>query len=65
VLTRLQREAERHHIDVGDLVRGVIESYLDDDEPTKEEILENLRQSMLDALAGRTRPADEMIEELR
>ncbi|MEP7285964.1 MAG: hypothetical protein ABI947_09370 [Chloroflexota bacterium] len=35
------------------------------EEPTKELLLEDLRQSMLDALAGRTLPAYEVIEALR
>jgi predicted transcriptional regulator len=65
VLDRLQDKAQRQHIPIHDLVREVIESYLDDDDLTKEEILENLRQGMQDALAGRTRPADEVIDELR
>lgn len=37
----------------------------DEDEPTKEEFLADFRQGTLDALAGRTRPADAVIEELR
>ena len=65
VLSRLESEAKRQQIPLNDLVREVIESYLDEDEPTKEELLADLRQSMIDALAGRTRPADEVIEELR
>ena len=66
VLTRLQNAAERQQIPLDDLVREVIESYLaEDDEPTKEELLDDLRQGMRDAVAGRTRPADEVIEELR
>jgi predicted transcriptional regulator len=64
VINRLQSEAERQHVPLNDLVRQAIESYLGG-EPTKDELLEDLRQSMLDALAGRTRPADEVIEELR
>jgi len=65
VLSRLESEAKRQQIPVNDLVREVIETYLDEDEPTKEELLADLRQSMIDAIAGRTRPADEVIEELR
>ena len=66
VLTRLQSAAERQQMPLDDLVREAIESYLnEDDEPAKEELLDDLRQSMLDAFAGRTRPADEVIEELR
>jgi predicted transcriptional regulator len=65
VLNRLQIEAKRQQIPLTDLVREVIESYLDEDEPTKEEVLADLREAMRDALAGRTLPADELIAELR
>ncbi len=65
VLSRLQSEADRQQIPLDDLVRAAIESYLNDDEPTKDEILEGLRQSMADALAGRTYPADDLIAALR
>ncbi|MHB8625854.1 MAG: hypothetical protein ACYDBJ_18695 [Aggregatilineales bacterium] len=66
ILSRLQSAAKRQQIPLGDLVREVIESYLDEEgDPTKEALLEDLRQSMHDALAERTRSADEVIEELR
>lgn len=64
VVTRLQSEAERQQIPVDDLVRAAIETYLDD-EPSKEDLLAGLRQSMSDALAGRTYPADDLIAALR
>ena len=65
VLERLQSEAERQQIPVDDVVQAAIESYLDNDEPTNEEILEDLRQAFLDVRAGRTRPAREALAELR
>ena len=72
VIERLNSEAERQQIPLNELVIEALEFYLedegdltDDDEPTKAELLEDLRQSFLDAFAGRTYPADELIEELR
>ena len=41
------------------------EEYYDDDEPTDEEILTGLREAMLDVLTGNTRPADEVLAELK
>lgn len=38
---------------------------LDDDEPTTEEFVEMLRESIEDVKAGRTRPAREAMRELR
>ena len=37
----------------------------DDDEPTTEELIEMLRESLRDVEAGRTRPARELLAELR
>ncbi len=37
----------------------------DDDEPTTEELIEMLRESLEDVKAGRTRPARELLRELR
>jgi predicted transcriptional regulator len=62
---RLRCAAERQHIPAEELARTAIENFLDDYEPTKEEILDDLRQGMRDALAGRTRPAREVLDELR
>ena len=36
-----------------------------DDEPTDEQILLSLRESMKQALAGETRPIEELFEEIR
>ncbi len=38
---------------------------IDDDEPTSEELVEMLRESLEDVKAGRTRPAREVMRELR
>jgi hypothetical protein len=65
ILNRLQSEAARQQIPVGDLARAVIEQYLDEDEPTKEELLEGLRQALRDVRDGRVRPAREFLAELR
>ena len=65
VLARLQSEAERQHIPLDDLVRAALESYLDKDEPTKEAILESLRESLHDALAGRVYPAKARLADQR
>ena len=40
-------------------------SAIDDDEPTTEELIEMLRESLEDVKAGRTRPAREVMRELR
>ncbi len=37
----------------------------DDDEPTTEELIEMLRESLRDVEAGRTRPAREVMAEIR
>ncbi len=37
----------------------------DDDEPTTQELVEMLRESLEDVKAGRTRPAREFLRELR
>lgn len=66
IVTRLQSVAEREQVSLDELVQEAVESYLDEqEEPTKETLLEDLRQSMRDALAGQTRPADEVLAELR
>jgi predicted transcriptional regulator len=61
---RLESEAERQQIPVADFARAAIELYLYD-EPTKEETLESIRQSLRDGLAGRVHPAEEVIAEIR
>ncbi|MCY4466076.1 MAG: hypothetical protein OXE46_11110 [Chloroflexi bacterium] len=42
-----------------------LEEIDDDDEPTTEELIEMFRQALEDVKAGRTRPASEVLRELR
>lgn len=69
VVERLQEEAKQEQIQVSDLVREVIEAYLDDEpeyeDTPDEEILASLKEAFADALDGHTRPAREVLEELR
>jgi hypothetical protein len=66
MLERLQSEAKQRNVPLEALVSEALEFYFDDDdEPTKEEILETLRQSMLDALAGKGEPIEDVLAELR
>lgn len=72
-LERLQNEAERQQVRLPELVRGVIETYLealDDDEEYEdtpdEEILAGFRQAWHEAMTGApTQPAREVLEEIR
>jgi len=64
--SRLQEAAERRHMAVDELVQAAIADYLDDeDEPTDDEILNDIAQGIRDALAGRTRPIEEVMAEIR
>jgi predicted transcriptional regulator len=65
VMQRLKERAEHQERSFDDLVQAAIENFLDDNEPSKEEILEDLRIGMMEALAGKGRPAHELLEELR
>ncbi|MEQ8676357.1 MAG: hypothetical protein RLP44_10525 [Aggregatilineales bacterium] len=62
VLAYLQRESKNRKIALDDVVSDVLADYFD--EPTNEELVTGLRQSMLDVLAGNVRPADEVLAEL-
>lgn len=64
LLARLETESKRRNLPIPDLIYEALTSYLEDDEPTKEEILANLRQGMLDALRGNVRPAHEVLDEI-
>ena len=65
VRARWQHEAERLGVPLDTVVNAALERYFDEDEPTKDEILSNLRQAMKDAIAGNVRPAREVLAELR
>lgn len=62
MIQRLQQEAERRHVGLDEMINAALETYFD--EPTDEEILENLRQGMREALAGNVRPAHEVLDEI-
>jgi predicted transcriptional regulator len=65
MLERLQSEAKQRNVPLEALVSEALEFYFDDDdEPTKEEILEDIRQGMIDALTGNVRPAHEVLDEI-
>ena len=63
VLEYLQREAGQRNVPLNDVVSKVLAEYFE--EPTKEEILESIGQSMREALAGNSRPVDEVLAELK
>jgi plasmid stability protein len=67
LVQRLQDEAERQQVSVSELVQAILEQYLDDeDEPTKEEILADLRETFRQIFAGEEgRPIDEVLDEIR
>jgi predicted DNA-binding protein len=68
MLDRLQAEAERQQLPLPNLVREAIAAYLHDDEyedTPDEEILSSLQQSLTEVLKGKTRPAREIIAEIR
>lgn len=66
MLKRLQSAADSQHVRVVELVQSAIENYLEgEEEPTNEEILDDLREAMRDALTGKTHPARAMLDEIR
>lgn len=64
LLDRLREEAERLDLPLAVFIRSALEQYFDD-EPTDEEILQNLREAMIDVLEGRTYPIREVLNELQ
>lgn len=64
-LRRLNAEAQRLNRPVDAVINTAIKYFLDDDEPTEDEILSGLRQAMIDVLEGNTRPADAFLAELK
>lgn len=63
VLGQLRVTADERELSINDIVSEMLEGYYDD--PTHEEILKGIREGMRDALAGRTRPAREVLAELK
>ncbi|MEQ8676351.1 MAG: hypothetical protein RLP44_10495 [Aggregatilineales bacterium] len=65
MLARLQSEANRLNVPLEVVVGTALERYFEnDDEPTKEQILESIRIGMQQALAGDYRPAHEVLDEI-
>lgn len=62
VIRYLRREAERRKVALDAVVSEVLTDYFDD--PTHEELLEGLRRSFEQVLAGDYRPAREFLDEL-
>ena len=65
MLAQLQNEAKRLRVPVESVINTAIAYFLTEDEPTDEEILVGLRQAISDVFAGNTRPADEVLAELK
>lgn len=66
VMAYLQEKAESQQVTIADIVLEAIDAYVEHDvELSKEEILDNIEDAMRDALAGKTRPAHEVLAELR
>ena len=63
VLERLQEAAEARNLSLDVVINDAIQDYFD--EPTKEEILDTMRQSLHEGLAGQVRPVDEVLAELK
>jgi predicted transcriptional regulator len=63
IFQRLQDEAQRRNLPLDEMVSAALLDYFD--EPSDEEILNTIRESMQDALAGRVRPIDEVLAELK
>ena len=42
-----------------------LDTFIDDDEPTSEELIEMLKQAIREVNEGKTRPADEVMREVR
>lgn len=64
--SQLKALADDAQISVNHLVNNIIQSNLtDDDEPTDEEIIHDIRQSLKDYVAGNVRPLEDVLDELR
>ncbi len=62
----LKALADNSQMSVNHLVNHIIRAnLLDDDEPTDEEIINDIRQSLKDYVAGNVRPLGDVLDELR
>lgn len=65
LMQRLSEEAQRRNMPLEAVINTAILNFLEDDEPSDDEILSGLRQAMIDVRAGNTRPADDVLAELK
>lgn len=63
VLEYLKSQANERNIPLDDVISLVLADYID--EPTKEDVLETMRQSLREGLAGKARPVEEVLAELK
>lgn len=64
--SQLKALADDAQISVNHLVNNLIQASLtDEDEPTDEEIIHDIRQSLKDYVAGNVRPLGDVLDELR
>lgn len=63
VITHLQRAAQKRNVSLDEVVSEVLTDYFE--EPTREELLAGLRQSLIDVATGNTQPADTLLAELK
>jgi|GEM_PF-996959 len=64
MLKQLEIEAQQRQIPIEDVVKTALDYFFVDREPTNEEILSDLRESLKDTKAGRVRQADDVFTEL-
>lgn len=67
VRERLQLESERRNLTIEALVNVALAQFLDDeaiDDPSEEQILADMRESLKEIAAGNYRPAHEVLDEI-
>lgn len=62
IMAYLRREAQNRNVSLDDVVSGVLADYFDD--PTHEELLNGLKRSLEQVVAGDYRPAHEFLDEM-
>jgi predicted transcriptional regulator len=67
LIDRIRTKAAHEHISADVIVQSALAVYLDEieDDPTDEDILKSIEQSLIDAKAGRVRSYDELTAYLK
>lgn len=65
LLQRIQAESERLNIPLDDMIHSALAQHFRHDEPTKAQLLQELRESFIDAIHGNTRPIEALLAEVR